>query len=186
MSLRVVNSDQLENTTLIIKDSNVPIIRAGIANGYFFFLAVLIFFFTAMHKQGSTSIIGYSLLFIVFLYITYSYVTSISKAFFYPDRIVIQTSIATKTINIESIKKIKLAYAPLNYMITIKFSLKDQLFPSAYGCVIWEKTNFGTYRQTLNKIENILIGYGKPFGKSTDLIKVFKRLLGKHPDNSRS
>lgn len=181
-----MNSGSMKNKALIITDSNVPFVRAGIANGYFFFLAILIFIFTGMLKQGSTSIIGYSLLFLVLLYIIYSYVTSISKVLFYSDRIVIQASIATKTINIESIKKIKLAYAPLNYIITIKFSLKNQLLPSSYGFVIWEKTNFGPYSQTLKKIENILIGYGKPYRKSTDLTKVFKRLLGKHLNNSSS
>jgi hypothetical protein len=100
-----VNRDRLQNKALIITDSNVPILRAGIANGYFFFLAVLIFIFTGMLKQESTSIIGYSLLFLVFLYIIYSYVTSISKVLFYSDRIVIQTSIDTKTISLERIEK---------------------------------------------------------------------------------
>jgi hypothetical protein len=77
-------------------------------------------------------------------------------------------------------EKIKLAYAPLNYMVTIKFSLKNQLLPSFYGCVIWEETSFGTFSQTLKKLENILIGYGIPFRKSTDLAQVFKKFIGKH------
>ena len=108
--------------------------------------------------------------------IVFSYFQTISKIKFYADKIIIVSTASTKIFYIKDIEYIKLGSGHLNYMFSLSIKVKDRFIPSSYSCdVKLNKTNFGAYRQTFERVKEILSKYGVPIKEHLDLLAFIKK-----------
>ena len=179
MSTSKATYNSLLEKELIITKTGLPFFRAG--NGLFFILLTGVWLYLGINiiKHFQVQVIGSIILFFGSIYFLFKFFSYVSKIIFYPDRFKIITAIFEKDIYVEEIEKIKISIVPLNSYITLKFRLKNKNLPLSFSFVVMKNTNFGEYKQTLEKLEQVIIGYGIPYKKSPDLLEAIKKIYKK-------
>ena len=162
------NEISMPTKALIVTHTNIPFIRAGMANLLLIILAIWIKIGVELIKEFEVPVIGGILLLLTASYFLRQYLSTVSKILFYKDRLSIVGSINTKNIDINKIELIKLSASPSSYnaFISIKVKLKNKLMPLYFNFVVMKSTSFGKFDRTLQGIEEQLGRYGIPFEKS--------------------
>ena len=129
-------------------------------------------------ENFSLSYIGIIILFAVNLYFIYGYISTVSKIFFYREKLVVVTAVFSKIIYISEIVDVKISNVKLSSSIKIKFRLINTPFPFSCNFIVMDKTNFGNYNKTLKEIERLIENYGIPYKKNMDIWMVIKQKIG--------
>jgi hypothetical protein len=164
---------------LVITQTELPVLRAGWGNIFIFVMIVWSVLIWEAAQDFHRHIIGGVLLVSFNVCMLYGYLNFVAKVFFYENKIKFITTLRTTDIFVRESRKVRLGLAPLNSSTTIRIKLKDKFFPKSFRFVVMESTNMGSYRKTLDTIEQIFCDYGVPLTKTKDIAVPLKRLLRK-------
>lgn len=151
-------------TELKVTGSDIPIIRAGIGNLILPGLVIWIILGLKLIKGISLGYIGYFFLIVIILFFLREYINTVSKIYFFKDRLEIITSLSRKVILMDEISDIKISSLFPSSNIKLIFKLKKTKLPISCNFVIMKKTNLGDYNQTLKVIQKLFIEYEKAYG----------------------
>ena len=158
----------MPRSALIITHTDIPLIRAGMANLLIFILVIWIKIGVELIREFEVPYFGSLLLLLTVAYFLRQYFSTVSKILFYEGRLSIVGTINTKSFDVNKIEKIKIAASPSSYnaFISIKVKLKNRFLPMYFNFVVIKNTSFGKFEKTLKGIEEQICRYGIPFEKT--------------------
>ena len=149
---------------LIVINTDILLLRAGHGNTYIAILFALSIIGPQFIKEFNLGLLGITVYLLISIYILFCYFRYVSKIIFYEDRLRIFTSVGQRDITLEEIEKISfLPSGQFNSFITLKFKLKNKYLPQSFSFAVLTKTNFGTFKETVKMIEEILTKYNVPY-----------------------
>lgn len=161
MRIDANNENNLKTEEFIITDTNIPILRAGVANLY---LLAVVSIFPIGYLFAKGLAFGFLIWIAVItlaLKIFFNYLNSACKVFFGSKEIIIIKPLSNDRIKIEDIISSKLLCQRLNSFIQVKFKIKNKYLRKSFNVIVMRKTNFGDFVETTHLLRKIISKYGQ-------------------------
>jgi len=147
---------------LIVTNTDILFLRAGQGNAYIAGLVMLSIIGPKFIEYFNLGLLGIMVYLVINIILILRYFTYVSKIIFYEDRLRIVTSVGQRDIILDEVEKIILETSRLGSSIDLIFKLKNKYFSLSFLFVVLTKTNFGSYKETVKMIGEILTKYNVP------------------------